>query len=81
MPEKDFILRENIRLNLVRLRLEHGLSQSDVAKITKRTRTAVASWEQGLSLPDLSTLYKLHLFYNKPMEYFFDNNEPQRMEA
>ena len=76
MKELDTILRENIKEHLIELRAEHGLSQVEVAKITGKTRTAVASWEQGLSLPDLATLYRLSKYYNKTMEYFFENNTP-----
>lgn len=72
MKNEDLILRENVKDALVELRIEHELSQVDVAKISGKTRTAVASWEQGLSLPDLATLYRLSKYYQKTMEYFFE---------
>ena len=76
VKELDTILRANIKEHLIELRVEHGLSQVEVANITGKTRTAVASWEQGLSLPDLATLYRLSKYYNKTMEYFFENTTP-----
>ena len=72
MRNEDVVLRENVKEALVKLRIEHDLSQVDVAKITGKTRTAVASWEQGLSLPDLATLYRLSKYYQKTMEYYFE---------
>ena len=75
MKNEDLILRENVKDALVELRIEHELSQVDVAKISGKTRTAVASWEQGLSLPDLATLYRLSKYYQKTMEYFFEGKD------
>ena len=68
---KDDELREKIRNILIELRKEKGLTQTEVGKVVGKSLTAVASWEQGLSLPDLSTLYKLSKFYGKPIAYMF----------
>lgn len=64
-------MREIIRKNLILLRTEHGLNQSELGEKVGKTKTAVASWEQGLSLPDITTLYRLALYYNVVMEYFY----------
>jgi transcriptional regulator with XRE-family HTH domain len=71
----DLILRENIKNNLIALRESRGLMQSEVGEIVGKSRTAVASWEQGLSLPHLTELYKLSKLYDKSLEYFFENPE------
>jgi transcriptional regulator with XRE-family HTH domain len=63
-------IRENIRKNLIDLRKKKGMTQAQLASIFEKTDNAVASWEQGLSLPDIPTLYKLSLVYEVPMEYF-----------
>lgn len=67
-------LRENIRKNLINLRKKKGLTQGDIAAETEKTKTAVASWEQGLSLPDITILYELSKFYKVPMEYFYEEH-------
>ena len=64
-------LRDKIRNVLIECRLEANLTQSDVGKIVGKTKTAVASWEQGISLPDITTLYRLSKYYNKSLEYMF----------
>lgn len=69
------ILRDNIRMNLIALRESRGLMQSEVADKIGLTRSAVAAWEQGISLPKLTDLYKLSKFYDKSLEYFFENPE------
>jgi transcriptional regulator with XRE-family HTH domain len=68
-------MRENIKNNLIDLRVEHNLTQSKLAEIIEKSPNAVASWEQGLSLPDVTTLYRLALYYNVIMEYFYKNNK------
>lgn len=68
-------LRKNIRENLIELRIKHGKTQQDIAIETKKSVNAVGSWEQGLSLPDIYTLYRLSKYYNVIMEYFYEHNE------
>lgn len=68
-------MRENIKNNLIDLRVEHDLTQSRLATIIEKSPNAVASWEQGLSLPDVTTLYRLALYYGVIMEYFYKNNK------
>ena len=68
-------LRENIRFNLIDLRLKKGITQSYLAAELNKSVNAVASWEQGLSLPDVATMYELSLFYKKELEYFYINHE------
>ena len=67
-------MRENIRINLINLRTSRDLTQTKLAKIVEKSPNAVASWEQGLSLPDVTTLYRLSLYYNVIMEYFYENH-------
>jgi transcriptional regulator with XRE-family HTH domain len=71
----DEELRENIRKNLAYMRNQHGLTQNEVADIIGRPPTTVASWEQGLSLPNLQTLYRLSIYYRKTMEWFYEHKE------
>ena len=70
-----YILRENIKNNLHCLRIKNGITQATPAEIIGKTPTAVASWEQGLSLPDVTTLYRLSKYYNCMMEYFYEDHE------
>ena len=67
-------LRSNIRENLIDLRISRKLTQEDVGNVVDKKFTTVASWEQGKSLPDLQTLYRLSLYYKKSMEYFYEND-------
>ena len=71
-------LRNNIRENLINLRISNKLTQEDVGNVVDKKFTTVASWEQGKSLPDLQTLYRLSLYYKKSMEYFYENNPTKK---
>lgn len=71
----DEELRKNIRENLKLLRKEKGLTQSQVGDLVGKKETTIASWEQGLSLPDLQTLYRLSIYYRKTMEWFYEHKK------
>ncbi len=69
MTENDKLMRESIRKNLIQCRLENQLTQAEVAKFCGKSKNAVASWEQGLSLPDIVTLYRLSQYYERTIEF------------
>lgn len=71
MKEDNKEMRDKIRRTLIELRIENGLTQSEVGILVGKSSNAVASWEQGLSLPDVVTLYKLARHYNKTMDYMY----------
>lgn len=75
--EKNKQLEDTIRWNIVNLRYKSGKTQSEIAEATGKSVNAVGSWEQGLSMPDIYTLYKLSKYYNVPMEYFYENQVPK----
>ena len=67
-------LRNIIRKNLILLRMSKGITQADLAAELNKSSNAVASWEQGLSLPDVTTLYQLSKVYNKELNYFYEDH-------
>ena len=70
-------LRNNIKINLINLRKKKDVTQVKIAELMNKSSNAVASWEQGLSLPDVTTLYKLSKYYGVTMEYFYLNHEEE----
>lgn len=77
MTNEDKELREIIRSNLTRLRIEAQKTQSDIAKLVGKSENAVGSWEQGLSLPDIVTLAKLAKFYGRSIDYMYKKDGEQ----
>ena len=72
---RDERLREIIRNRLIECRKANNLSQTEVGKIVGKSKNAVGSWEQGLSLPDLITLYQLANYYGKSLDYMYGDAE------
>ena len=55
MKNKDTAIRETIRLNIIAKRKELNLTQTGLANIVGSKKNTIASWEQGLSTPDIDT--------------------------
>ena len=76
MTNDDEKIRERIRKRLIQCRTDNQMTQTDVGKTIGKSKNAVASWEQGLSLPDIVTLYRLAMYYEKTLEYMMgDDND------
>lgn len=71
----DYEIRETVKNRLIALRIENDLTQTDVGKIVGKSKTTVATWEQGKSSPDIQTLYKLAQFYGKSLDYMFGERD------
>ena len=72
---KDQGLREIIRQRLIECRRENGLTQTEVGHIIGKEKTTVATWEQGRSMPDVETLYRLAAYYHKTIGYMYGDEE------
>lgn len=70
----DDEIKQIIRNNLKELRKSNEKTQLDIANLTGKSENAVGSWEQGYSLPDLATLYRLALYYNKTIDYMYEKH-------
>lgn len=68
-------IKDNVRKALIACRKEKGLTQTQVGQIVGKTKTAVASWEQGLTIPDIETLYRLSKYYGKTINYMYGESE------
>jgi len=71
----DTELRTIIRNRLIECRIEANLTQKEVGQIVGKSSNAVASWEQGYSLPDIETLHRLTKYYGKTLEYMFGETD------
>lgn len=68
---KDEEIRKIIQTRLAECRFEHNLTQKEVGEILGKKPTTVATWEQGKSMPDVETLYRLAKYYDKTIAYMF----------
>ena len=67
MKDMDAI-EKNLANNLASLRKQKRLSQENVAETIGVTRQAVAKWETGESMPDISNCNALAAFYNVSLD-------------
>ena len=67
----DNEIRQIIRNHLIECRTNANLTQKEVGEIIGKSSNAVASWEQGYSLPDIETLYRLTKYYGKTLNYMY----------
>lgn len=67
----DYLVRNNVMEVLIECRKNKGITQADLADQLGLKPTTVASWEQGKSLPNIQTLYRLAQYYNKTIGYMY----------
>ncbi len=67
----DFLVRNNVMEILIECRKDKGITQADLAEQLGLKPTTVASWEQGKSLPNIQTLYRLAQYYHKTIGYMY----------
>ena len=72
-------MKDKIRQILIKCRVQKELTQTDVGKIVGKSKNAVASWEQGLSMPDVVTLYNLAKYYGKSIEYMYGEEDDRNI--
>lgn len=76
MKNKDTVIRETMRLNIIENRKAQGWSQEELADLVGLKKTTVASWEQGLSSPDIDTIAILLKLFNMSFYDFTGIEEP-----
>jgi Predicted transcription factor, homolog of eukaryotic MBF1 len=59
MVNKETAIREAMRLNIISKRKALKMTQKDLAEYVGLKKNTVASWEQGLSSPDIDTIVVL----------------------
>lgn len=78
--KSDEEIREIIRKNVMNLRIDAGLTQEEFGKPFGKSKTAVASWEQGKSAPDIMTLYRLSAYYHKTLDYMYGEESKRKVK-
>ena len=68
-------MKNFIKDRLKELRKENNLTQKQVAKILNKSETGYASWEQGLSEPNINDLILLSKYYNVTIDYLVGKDD------
>lgn len=72
---RDEVLRNIIRQRIIHCREEMGISQTELGQLVGKSKTGVASWEQGDSLPSADLLYNLSKIFNKSINYMYGEED------
>ena len=71
----DYMIRSNIARTLIECRREKDVTQAELAKALGLKPTTIASWEQGKSLPNVQTLYRIANYYKKTIGYMYGERD------
>lgn len=62
---------EQIQISLAAARVNAKMTQEDVAKALKVSKTTVVNWENGKAKPSAATLFMLSDVYDIPVDNIF----------
>lgn len=57
------------------LRIQHKMTQQDLAEIVGLTPTGISYWESGKAIPNAETLEKLASYFNVTVDYLLGKKE------
>ncbi|MBO5712847.1 MAG: helix-turn-helix transcriptional regulator [Clostridia bacterium] len=63
------------RLRFKELRLEKGVTQTEVANIVSMSKMAISHWEKGNSEPSIEQLKLLAKYFDVSVDYLIGNIE------
>lgn len=66
----------SIAENIKRIRLEHGLSQTELGKIAGVSDKAVSTWELGIKVPRMGAVEKMATYFGIAKSVIVDDAQP-----
>ena len=73
-------IKNNIAKNLTRLRLERGLTQSELAEKLNYPDKSVSKWEHGDATPPIDTLKELADLYDVTLDYLITKDPDENFD-
>lgn len=68
-------MNKNYYDNYLKLLLESGKKNADVARGTELSPTVFSEWKKGKSVPNTEKLFKIAQFFHVSMEYLLTGND------
>ena len=69
--EKGEVILEKLQISLAAARVNAGLTQENVAKRMRVSKTTILNWEKGKSSPSFSDMEMLSKIYSMPKDNIF----------
>ncbi len=67
------MIKKHLYIRLKSLRIEHNLSQADIAEYLKVSRQSISQWETGKTYPDIDNIVLLSKLYNISVDELLGN--------
>lgn len=67
------MIKEHLPIRLKNLRIEHNLSQADIAEYLKVSRQSISQWENGKTYPDIDNIVLLSKLYKISVDELLGN--------
>ena len=64
----------NFKMKIKELRIKNNMSQVDLSRKLKYSRTLVSKWEKGEREPNVATLIEIAKLFNVSVDYLVGNN-------
>lgn len=62
---------EKIQISLAAARVNAGMTQEDVARTMKISKTTIVNWEKGRVIPGIPEMEMMSRLYGIPQDYIF----------
>lgn len=62
---------KKLQISLAAARVNAGMTQEDVAKVMKISKTTIVNWEKGRVVPGIPEMEMMSRLYNIPQDYIF----------
>ena len=70
----------DLRLELMQKRIEHGLSQTELANKMGVSQRSISMWENGESVPRKTARIKMAMVFGLPREFFLNEEADSEKE-
>lgn len=71
----------DLRLELMQKRIEHGLSQTELANKMGVSQRSVSMWENGESVPRQTARVKMAMVFGLPRDFFLSDESDDKKET
>ncbi len=62
---------KKLQISLAAARVNAGMTQEEVAKVMKISKTTIVNWEKGRVVPGIPEMEMMSRLYNIPQDYIF----------
>ena len=74
----DTEIRSGISTALIECREAHDMTQTEAGAIVGVSKTTYATWEQGRSMPNVDTLFRLAQYYHVSMDRMYGIEDKEK---